>query len=48
MEGRSFSDECGTKFKDTTDELPDAPEHYKPWRLMFENYGILKTIEPEI
>jgi len=43
-----FSDECGTNLysTDTTDELPNAPEHYKPWRLR-ENYEILKTIEPK-
>ena len=43
-----FSDECGTNLysTDTTDELPDAPEHYKPWRLR-ENYDIIKTIEPK-
>ena len=43
-----FSDECGTNLysTDTTDELPDAPEHYKPWRLR-EHYEILKTIEPK-
>ena len=43
-----FSDECGTNLysTDTTDELPNAPEHYKPWRLR-EKYKILKTIEPK-
>ena len=43
-----FSNECGTNLysTDTTDELPNAPEHYKPWRLR-ENYEILKTIEPK-
>ena len=43
-----FSDECGTNLysTDTTDELPNAPEHYKPWRLR-ENYKILKTLEPK-
>ena len=41
-----FSDECGTNLysTDTTDELPNAPEHYKPWRPR-ENYKILKTLE---
>ena len=43
-----FSDECGTNLysTDTTDELPNVPEHYKPWRLR-EKYKILKTIEPK-
>tara|TARA_B100001769_G_scaffold5175_1_gene3732 strand:- start:181 stop:801 length:621 start_codon:yes stop_codon:yes gene_type:complete len=43
-----FSDECGTNLysTDTTDELPNAPEHYKPWRLR-ENYKILKTLKPK-
>jgi len=43
-----FSDECGTNLysTETTDELPNAPEHYKPWRLR-ENYKILKTLEPK-
>ena len=43
-----FSDECGTNLysTDTTDELPNAPEHFKPWRLR-EHYEILKTIEPK-
>ena len=43
-----FSDECGTNLysTDTTDELPNVPEHYKPWRLR-ENYDIIKTIEPK-
>ena len=43
-----FSDECGTNLysTNTTDELPDVPEHYKPWRLK-ENYDIIKTIEPK-
>ena len=43
-----FSDECGTNLysTDTTDELPNAPEHYNPWRLR-ENYKILKTLKPK-
>ena len=43
-----FSDECGTNLYsiDTTDEFPNVPEHYKPWRPR-EKYEILKTIEPK-
>jgi len=40
--------ECGTNLysEDTTDELPNAPEHYQPWRLR-EKYEILKVLEPK-
>ena len=39
--------ECGTNlYGDTTDELPDVPEHYQPWRPS-EKYEILKVLEPK-